>query len=80
MFDEYDIPKSLKPATMHVWLGDIDPVAFHITEREGLPKNKGSSNSDYQRAQFQWIRLYHDTFANLNIPSPSEYGWNEEAG
>ena len=34
MFDEYDIPKSLKPATIHVWLGDIDPVAYHITERE----------------------------------------------
>ena len=31
-FDRYDIPKSLKSATRHLWLGDSYPVAYHSTD------------------------------------------------
>ena len=33
-----------------------------------------------KRAHFQCIVSYNDTVANQNIPSPSEYGWRDEAG
>ena len=32
LFDRYDIPKSLKSATRHLWLGDSYPVAYHSTD------------------------------------------------
>ena len=31
LFDRYDIPKSPKAATRHLWLGDSYPVAYHST-------------------------------------------------
>ena len=32
LFDRYGIPKSLKSATRHLWLGDSYPVAYHTTD------------------------------------------------
>ena len=32
LFDRHDIPKSLKSATRHLWLGDNYPVAYHSTD------------------------------------------------
>ena len=32
LFDRYYIPKSLKSATRHLWLGDSYPVAYHSTD------------------------------------------------
>ena len=36
LFDRYDIPKSLKSATRHVWLGDSYPVAYHSTDTTNI--------------------------------------------
>ena len=33
-----------------------------------------------ERAHFQCIVSYNDPVAIQNIPSPSEYGWRDEAG
>ena len=32
LFGRYDIPKSLKSATRHLWLGDSYRVAYHSTD------------------------------------------------
>ena len=49
-------------------------------EDERLPPTKAALIQAIKRAHFQRIVWYNDTVANLNIPSPSEYGWREEAG
>ena len=36
VFDRYDILKSLKSATRHLWLGDSYPVAYHSTETTNI--------------------------------------------
>ena len=36
MFDRYDIPKSLKSATMHLQLGDSYTVAYHSTDTTNI--------------------------------------------
>ena len=36
LFDRFDIPKSLKAATRHLWLGDSYPVAYHSTDTTNI--------------------------------------------
>ena len=36
LFDSKDIPKSLKSATKHLWLGDSYPVAYHSTDTTNI--------------------------------------------
>ena len=47
---------------------------------EMLPQTKAALIQAIKRAHFQRIVWYNDTAADLNIPSPSEYGWRVEAG
>ena len=47
---------------------------------ERLPPTKAALIQAIKRAHFQRIVWYNDTVAYLNIPSPPEYGWREEAG
>ena len=36
VFDRYGIPKSLKSATMLLWLGNSYPVAYHSTDTTNI--------------------------------------------
>ena len=49
-------------------------------EAERLPPTKAALIQAIKRAHFQRNVWYNDTVANPNTPSPSEYGWREEAG
>ena len=48
-------------------------------EAERLPPIKTAPIQAIKRAHFQRIVWYNETVAYPNIPSPSEYGWREEA-
>ena len=47
---------------------------------ERLPPTKAALIQAIKRVHFQRIVWYNDTAGYLNILSPSEYGWREEAG
>ena len=49
LFDRYDIPKSLKSATRHLWLGYSYPVAYHSTDTttsSNVPLKKRLSHTE----------------------------------
>ena len=47
---------------------------------EGLSPTKTALIQPIKGAHFQCSILYNETVACPNIPSPSVYGWREEAG
>ena len=55
---------------------------FDVSKRRlgGYHQQKAALIPAIKIAYFQRIVWYNDTVANPYIPSPSEYGWREEAG
>ena len=48
-------------------------------EAERLPPTKAALIQAIEKTHFQRIVWYNEIVANPYIPSPSEYGWREEA-
>ena len=78
-------PKMVKKSPGFISLVTVNELRWCIFQRkqaddERLPPTKAALIQAIKRAHFQRIVCYNDTVANPNIPSPSEYGWREEAG